>query len=252
MRVFALSDLHVDYGANARWLEGLPEHEFGDDLLILAGDISDSLERLEWALRIVTSRFRRVMFVPGNHDLWVIRDKEQWTSVEKFERVQALARECGVATEPVQWGAWLVVPLLGWYDHSFGVPGSEISTLWMDYRACVWPKGFGVADIVSYFIERNEPAVRAGGGNVISFSHFLPRIDVMPARMPPASRIFYPVMGTSRLEQQVRRLGSKLHVYGHSHVNQRVTLDGVDYVNNAFGYPWEKRIAARALVCVHG
>jgi hypothetical protein len=34
-------------------------------------------------------------------------------------------------------------------------------------------------------------------------------------------------------------------------VNRRVTLDGIDYVNNALGYPQETRIAARELVCIH-
>jgi hypothetical protein len=39
-------------------------------------------------------------------------------------------------------------------------------------------------------------------------------------------------------------------VYGHSHINRSVRIDGVDYVNNAFGYPGEERIAARRLLCI--
>jgi hypothetical protein len=41
-------------------------------------------------------------------------------------------------------------------------------------------------------------------------------------------------------------------VYGHSHVNRDVAIDGVTYINNAFGYPRETRITAKALRCVHG
>jgi len=40
-------------------------------------------------------------------------------------------------------------------------------------------------------------------------------------------------------------------VYGHSHFNRRVQIDGVTYVNNALGYPNESRIAARRLVSIH-
>ena len=73
----------------------------------------------------------------------------------------------------------------------------------------------------------------------------------MPPGVPPARRMLYPVLGTTRLERQIRRLGSAIHVYGHSHVNRRVTIDGVSYVNNAFGYPSETAIALKRLVCVY-
>ena len=42
----------------------------------------------------------------------------------------------------------------------------------------------------------------------------------------------------------IRKLDAALHVYGHSHLNRRVTLGRTTYVNNAFGYPYETRIAA--------
>ena len=86
---------------------------------------------------------------------------------------------------------------------------------------------------------------------VITFSHFLPRIDVMPRSVPDEVRILFPVLGTTLLEQQLRRLGSRLHVYGHSHLNRKVDIDGVSYINNAFGYPYETRIAAKRLLCIH-
>ena len=74
MRIFAISDIHVDYEMNARWLAGLSMSEYREDVLILAGDVSDSLRRFDWALSLLTARFRRVLYVPGNHDLWVLRD----------------------------------------------------------------------------------------------------------------------------------------------------------------------------------
>ena len=41
MRVFALSDIHIDYNANAKWIESLSVAEYKDDVLILAGDVTD-------------------------------------------------------------------------------------------------------------------------------------------------------------------------------------------------------------------
>jgi predicted phosphodiesterase len=54
------------------------------------------------------------------------------------------------------------------------------------------------------------------------------------------------------LEQQIRLLRSDIHVYGHSHVNRRIEIGGITYINNAFGYPSETRIAAKRLLCIHG
>jgi len=57
-------------------------------------------------------------------------------------------------------------------------------------------------------------------------------------------------MGTRRLDAQVRRVGSSIHVYGHSHLNRETYLDGVRYVNNALGYPTEGHITTRRLRCI--
>lgn len=39
-----------------------------------------------------------------------------------------------------------------------------------------------------------------------------------------------------------------VNVQGHSHLNQRQTIDGVDYVNNAFGTQQERELSARGLL----
>jgi Icc-related predicted phosphoesterase len=40
MRVFAISDLHVDYADNAKWVAGLSTSQYLDDILVVAGDVS--------------------------------------------------------------------------------------------------------------------------------------------------------------------------------------------------------------------
>jgi 3',5'-cyclic AMP phosphodiesterase CpdA len=72
MRIFALSDVHVDYYANAKWIENISTADYSDDLLILAGDITHSLPLFEWCLNTIARRFRKLLFVPGNHDLWIL------------------------------------------------------------------------------------------------------------------------------------------------------------------------------------
>ena len=249
MRVFAVSDIHIDYSANQEWIEQLSHSDYQDDVLILAGDVSDHLPKLAWCLRSLAARFKQVLFVPGNHDLWVFRDRSAQTSLEKMALVQQLAHDCGASMQTWQHGNLSIVPLLSWYDYSFGQPGEMLLEAWMDYKACRWPQDYDEARICAHFLQENLPLPHlAASQHIITFSHFLPRIDLMPSFIPPDKRLLYPVLGSRLIDLQLRQLRPKVHVYGHSHVNRRVTMDGIVYINNAFGYPNETRIAAKQLL----
>jgi predicted phosphodiesterase len=252
MRVFALSDIHIDYPENARWIADLSMTDYQDDVLILAGDVTDTLSLLEWCLTTLVKRFRKVLFVPGNHELWVIRgDDREKNSMQKFDEVCAVVESSGASMQAFRGGGVSIVPLLGWYDYSFGEPSDELRSIWMDYRACRWPNGFTEKEVAAHFAALNDSHVSVPGDKVITYSHFLPRIDVMPDFIPSASRVLYPILGSTQLDRQLRKLDADIHVYGHSHVNRNVEIDGVTYINNAFGYPTETRIAAKRLMCIH-
>lgn len=250
MRVFAVSDIHIDYEANADWVANLSVSEYQDDVLILAGDVTDTLRKLDWCLKTLTRRFRKVLFVPGNHDLWVIRDQPHKNSLQKFDEVAAVVESSGASMQTFRAPGVTIVPLLTWYDYSFGEPSDELRAIWMDFRACRWPGEYSAQDVTSHFMSLNE-TFTPNGDKVITYSHFLPRLDVMPSYIPCVSQKLYPVLGSTRLDRELRAINSSLHVYGHSHVNRHVTIDGVTYVNNAFGYPSETFITSKRLVSVH-
>ena len=250
MRVFAVSDIHIDYEANADWVANLSVSEYQDDVLILAGDVTDTLRKLDWCLNELARRFRKVLFVPGNHDLWVIRDQPHKNSLQKFDEVAAVVRSNGASMETFREGDLSIIPLLTWYDYSFGEPSAELRSIWMDYRACRWPGGFTEKDVTAHFTALNDDTTPPAG-KVITYSHFMPRLDLMPAFVPGSGRLLYPVLGSKALDRQLRALRSSLHVYGHSHVNRHKTIDGVTYINNAFGYPSETFIASKRLLCIH-
>jgi predicted phosphodiesterase len=251
MRIFATSDVHVDYAANAQWVESLSLVDYQNDVLILAGDVTDSLQKLERCFGLLARRFMKVLFVPGNHDLWVIRDKSLHTSLQKLDKVRHVANQCNVSMDPFHRGTLSIVPLMSWYDYSFGKPSDELKRMWADFRACRWPDDWDIPGVAAHFQSMNRYQRRSDSETIITFSHFLPRIDVMPDLMPPKVKMLYPILGTRRLEPEIRRLGSTVHVYGHSHLNRRVHLDGTLYVNNAFAYPQEASIAAKNLACIH-
>jgi len=251
MRVFALSDVHIDHSANAKWIANLSIAEYQDDVLILAGDVSDTKSLLDWCLSFLTKRFKKVMFVPGNHDLWVIREAREKNSLQKFDEVCAVVESTGASMQAFRERGVSIIPLLGWYDYSFGEPSDELKSMWMDYRSCRWPSGLTDRDIAVHFAAFNDERSSVAGDKVITYSHFLPRIDLMPEFIPRAHRVLYPVLGTVQLERQLRRLNPGIHVYGHSHVNRHVKIDGISYINNAFGYPSETWTTSKQLMCIH-
>lgn len=250
MKIYTVSDIHIDYSENKNWLFNISESDYKEDILILAGDITDILVSITQAFELLRSRFRDVFYVPGNHDLWVHRNKIK-DSLESFGIIKAIADDYGVKTGPVHYEEFSIIPLYGWFDFSFGFPTQELYQGWYDFTACKWPEGYSEGDVTNYFISLNEDFIENMGRYVISFSHFLPRIDLMPRYIPASFRWIYPVLGTSLLEQQIRRLGSHIHVYGHSHLNRRVMKDNILYINNAYGYPSETRITAKQLLCIH-
>ena len=261
MRIFAISDVHADYPQNMALLQAFSARDHLRDTLLLAGDVTDDLARLAQVLRGVREKFAHVFFVPGNHELWVRRG-ESGDSVARFEKVLRLCADLGVVTSPAKVtcgdgdpGAW-VVPLFSWYvkpeqgPESLFVPrdGDDAGlSMWADEVLTRWPERLSVAD---HFLDMNEPHLeRDYDAPVLSFSHFLPRKELMfraspatpPARVRRTARFnFSRVAGSARLESQIRALGSVLHVHGHQHRNRDRAIDGVRYVSNCLGYPPER------------
>ena len=261
-RVFALSDVHVDSGLNLTWIQALSESDFQRDVLILAGDVSDRMDRLASALARLRSRFASVFFVPGNHELWIRGTGPPRGSLGKFDQVLALCDSLDVRTRPGRVGngegVW-IVPLFSWYmkpeegTDSLYVPkaGEDMTlSMWSDNHFVRWPATPRPA--AEFFLRANERYVlRKYDAPVISFSHFLPRRELIfgnPAPRQSGKSLADPhpgfnfsrVAGCGRLDAQVRRLGSTIHVYGHQHRNRFRKIDGITYVSHCLGYPRER------------
>ena len=267
MRVYALSDLHVDYKRNMSLLQQMSDLEYVDDALLLAGDISDDLDQLKTCIADLRAKFRYVFFVPGNHDLWV-RPKECADSIAKFWRILDLCQSLNVDTQPTKIGGsentpgvW-IVPLYSWYvkpeegDCSLYVPkaGDDPTlSMWRDNRSTRWPTFNNGESVADYFIRLNEKHTRQTyEAPVISFSHFLPRTDLIFSlesekhitgirrkdRHPKFN--FSRVAGCTCLEKQIRQLNSAVHVYGHQHRDRFRLVDDVLYVSHCLGYPRDR------------
>jgi len=173
MRVFAVSDIHVDYEENLAWILSLDNKEYANDTLILAVDVTDKMPLLEQVLVSLAASFKAVLFVPGNHELWVQKDDFD-CSLNKFEAIAELCKSCGVHSDVFELLDISFVPLFSWYDFSFGEPDRHLRRAWRDFRACSWPEHLAESqDVTEYFLKLNIPKLNIINKTVFSFSHFL-------------------------------------------------------------------------------
>ena len=78
----------------------------------------------------------------------------------------------------------------------------------------------------------NEPHLARQPIPVFSFSHFVPRPELVPAVRWLRFKGLPLVAGTAALDEQVRRVGAAVHVYGHTHIADDRVVDGVRYVQH--------------------
>eukprot|EP00037_Helgoeca_nana_P025306 m.275562 g.275562 ORF g.275562 m.275562 type:complete len:433 (+) comp26904_c0_seq7:357-1655(+) len=278
-RVYAISDMHTDVTANLEWLQGYADQNgslHADDLIIVAGDVSDSLDVVRETLEILTATFGAgVAFVPGNHDLWCGRSSFG-NSLEKLDDVLKLCEELGVLTKPFavqcededeeevenQWEDpedqhLLVIPLMSWYHSSWDVepdiPGLTLPPVRLaaaDFRRCKWPSPLDPLDdsVAKHFDKLNDAPVAAAlkafpTARILSFSHFLPFQQLIPEKR----MLFYPhlpkMVGSMPLRDRLRLLRPSCHIFGHTHFAWDSKIEGIRFIQAPVGYPSERDMA---------
>lgn len=263
MRIFVVSDIHIDFQENQRWVNRISKTEYKNDILLLAGDVCHNFDRLKAALMQIRPRFKRLFFVPGNHDLW-IRGEAFKNSLEKFDFIIQFCRDNDISVYPEKADDKWILPIFSWYSKPeegedtlyWTKPGEDESNrMWSDNFFIKWPNLKFPKSASRYFFNLNsDKLVENYNGTVISMSHFIPRKELIFGQYPPVfdpERIkkydrspefnFSRVAGSELIERQIRQTGSRLHIYGHQHINRDIIIEDVRYVSHCLGYPNERK-----------
>jgi 3',5'-cyclic AMP phosphodiesterase CpdA len=265
MKLWALSDLHVGHAENRLAVERIPSHP--DDWLVLAGDLGETLDDLRFVLGTLGPRFRRLVWVPGNHELWTVRD-DGLRGEAKYQALVAVAHEHGVATPedpfPVfdgEGGPRVVAPLFTLYDYSFCPDGltPDGARAWAleDGLACAderhlhpdpYPSREAWCAARCAYSEgrlRDVLGLHGDGCRTVLVDHFPLRAEL--AVLPRIPR-FCVWCGTRRTHDWHVRFRADAVVYGHLHLPGRRVIDGVRFDEVSLGYPrqWRRSHGADA------
>jgi 3',5'-cyclic AMP phosphodiesterase CpdA len=252
MKLYALADLHLRYEVNRRALQALEPHP--DDWLIVAGDVGETEEHLRFALSILNRRFARLLWVPGNHDLWTAPDPPDTPrGVAKYERLVQICREHGVLTPEDPFVVWpgegprcILAPLFLLYDYTFrpdDVPveravqwAAEQNLLCSD-EVLLHPDPYASRSAWCHArVREAEPrlAEAAAREPLVLINHFPLRQDLAVLPRIPRFSIW---CGTRLTEDWHLRYRALAAVYGHLHIRATHYRDGVRFEEVSLGYP---------------
>jgi 3',5'-cyclic AMP phosphodiesterase CpdA len=266
-RLLAIGDLHVTHPENRAIVQTL-RTERDADWLIVCGDVSDTLADVEWALGLLAKRFAKVVWVPGNHELWSTPEEEpQLRGEPRYRQLVELCRGAGVLTPEDPYPVWhgeggplRVAPLFLLYDYSFSV---NIAPTREQALALAHEAGVVCSD---EFLLHPDPypsraawchaRVRHGEARLAACDPDVPLaiVNHFPLIDAPTRVLLHPEFaqwcGTVLTADWHRRFNVSVVVYGHLHIPRTTWHDDVRFEEVSLGYPreWHRRSATRPLL----
>jgi 3',5'-cyclic AMP phosphodiesterase CpdA len=257
VKLYAISDLHLNAPENRQALKALPAHP--QDWLIVVGDVDENPRRFRAAMALLATRFAKVVWTPGNHDLWTLSyDASAPRGLFKYNQLVTVCREVGVLTPEDRYARWpgsdepvYIAPIFTLYDYTFRPEGVAVET------AVRWAAESGIECADETLLHADPFTSRAAWcasrcryterrlaetavhGQLILAGHFPLRQDLIELPRIPRFSIW---CGTRRTEDWHLRYPVTAVVYGHLHMRASTNRDGVRFEEVSLGYPrhWDQ------------
>jgi len=257
-RLLAISDLHVGYPENRALLDGLRPSD-PDDWLIVAGDVGEIFADVGYVLATLAGRFARVIWTPGNHELWTLpSDPVALRGVARYEALVRVCRRFGVLTPEDEFPVWpgpdgpvAIAPLFALYDYTFS-PDGVVSK----EQALALARDAGVVCADERWLHPDPYPSREAWchARVAATSERLAALDLpvvlvshWPLVRAPTGALrhpeFAPWCGTALTADWHRAHRAASVVYGHLHIPRTTWHDGIRFDEVSVGYPreWQRR-----------
>jgi len=283
MRLLAISDLHIAYQENRAYADSLAAAD-PDDWLIVAGDVGEVFADVGFVLASLANRFARVIWVPGNHELWTLpSDPVAVRGVARYEALVKVCRRFGIVTPEDEFPVWrgpggpvTVAPLFTLYDYSPAPVGAASAAGRASAgRAEAAPAGLGAADRRAAALLAADAAgiapadegrlhpdpypsvtdwcrdrVAATESRLAAVDGPMVLVSHWPLTQAPLAKLRHPAYapwcGTTLTADWHTRYPVLAAVYGHLHIPGTQVCDGVRFEEVSVGNPreWRRRGAA--------
>lgn len=246
--LWAVSDLHAAIPENKAHVESLRPRDPGDWLAV-AGDVAENMDVVVSTLERLRSRFARVIWAPGNHEL-LSRAADPFRGRERYAELVRRCREIGVDTPedpyPVFQGT-VIAPLFTLYDYSFAPAGITPESARRSGRVLIDAYALEpFVDVPRWCAHRLAYTVgrlaRVADSRTVLVSHW-------PLVREPVLRMGIPELslwcGTEHTRLWPQRYRARAVIHGHLHLPGVNRVNGVDHIEVSLGYPreWRDRLA---------
>jgi putative phosphoesterase len=248
IKVLHLSDLHLD--VNEKILERSLLGDLVDylnvqpyNLLLISGDLSGDVDSTLWYLDEIERRTeKKVLFVPGNHDIWVGNNENSWDSLIKLKK-----HKSNILNNPYLVGNWAIVGGFSWYDYSYRM--NEVSEddakykkkqFWQDAKYAKFD--MCDIDITNKMLEEIYIDLeKVKGKKVWLMNHFVPYEDFITYKMDWIWNFCSAYIGTEKLGKLIDDYNNiEIISFGHTHTRYENRLKGnKKVVCNPLGYVGE-------------
>lgn len=265
--LYAISDLHVGYAENRALLDGLRPTS-PSDWLIVAGDVGEIFGDVVDVLARLRERFARVIWAPGNHELWTPpQDPVQTRGERRYLDLVQRCRQLDVLTPEDDYAVWegeggpvAVAPLFLLYDYSFRMPGMLTKAMALKHA---YDTGIVCTDEM---LLHPDPYASREEWCLARVEYTRARLDAVDPALPtllvnhfplvrqPTDVLWHPQFaqwcGTELTADWHVRYRAAAAIYGHLHIPRLTWYDGVPFQEVSVGYPreWKARPAPPAML----
>lgn len=254
-----VSDLHLDFLTSSfteKKSMALYDRIIGveSDVLVIAGDLSHYISQSKTFLSACSKHNKHVLFVPGNHELYNISDKQRAEYTTLTSKMDKLKNEVSHLTnvhilqgDHVDIDGFRFAGAMGWYDCSYyyrcaqGLYTETVLSHWCSYtndsrRIPTLNDPFDLFATEKLLIDKalaTEPDVM--------ITHFCPISDpiaIEPRFQNDRSTGYY----CFDYQQVLADISSRpaIWVHGHMHAHHEFHLGKTLHYRNPLGYPGEK------------
>ncbi|MER2173621.1 MAG: metallophosphoesterase [Carnobacterium sp.] len=250
MKIGVLSDLHIDTNkkklAENETFAGILVKQINHqniDILLIAGDISSDYLVSQQFIDEVTERSGiSVLFVPGNHDFWSLKNGE--TDTKKIYRFFEKQSNSLLNKPYILNDEWAVVGNGGWYDYGYAdqekYTKSEFDDMklrigvWQDKRYVHW--GEENKQVAQWMLDKLEADLQSvGERKVILMTHVVTHPKFVVRLPHKIYDYFNAFLGSSSYEKMYQNYPIVYSIMGHVHFRKTLVDNQVNYICACLG-----------------